>query len=1223
MAKAPNPKAAAKQIEPDKPLEQKPESALEHAVEPENDTSMHDASNEHAAKVAQLQKQLVLNGAEIVTIGEEAELLVGGKNYNTALISQVAGIRAPQFRAISSDAFHLLLDQTKVNATMIRSVVDKEYNRIDWGGAEINKDSEFLQKFVRRLGREVKEESARRASGTPVKLRTFINNVVEGFATSPEGIDQLRKRSVLVQVAILSVELPKEVEKAVRGAYLDICKEAGVEDVPVAVRSSAAGEDSRKKAFAGLQDTYLNVVGEAHCVEAYHWDCASAYNLRSMTYRREAILDAIARAETTGDDAIAQKAKVEWSIENTSLSVCIMRMINPVISGTAFSADTATGCRGTDRKDLVSIDASYGLGEAVVGGMVTPDKFYVFKRDDGIEVVIRNMGFKDKKIVYCRDGGTERVDVPEVEAYQWSLSLAQAEEVAQGVRAISKAYGGMIMDTEFCIDSESRLWFVQARPETRWNEEFEKHPHTIFMRRLEVVSKALVNADVVIEGNGASRGAGQGVVKYLRSALELNKINKGDILAAERTDPDMVPGMRIASAILADVGGDTSHAAITSRELGIPAVIGIQRLEVLRALDGQEITVDGSRGRAYRGLLPLEEVGGEIDVDKLPDTRTKVGLILADVGQAMVLSRLRDVPDFEVGLLRAEFMLGNISIHPLALEAYDHGTLDKVVQTKIDELDEQLTKLVTDQLASGAVTLDFRLRNYVGQVTGLASEMEKLTEAESSKSTEEVLAVHRELRELDHKLDEHVGIASRRIGILKSSLDLEEHVAVILGYKDVLDSLIGHDPETLRRKREIDEKIKAHAASVKNNPAIQETLARIGNMRDEVAQASGIKSKMEDVRSIPVRIKDMIKSRGYRSGREHYTQTLAQGLALFAMAFYGKDIIYRTTDFKSNEYRNLLGGSLFEHFEDNPMLGYRGVSRNIHDWEIEAFKLARGIYGGRNLQMMLPFVRTLEEARSMKRYLEQVHKLKSGNDGLKLILMSEIPNNAILAKHFIEEFDGFSIGSNDMTQMVLATDRDNSRLSHIYDEEDPGVIWAILVTIFTGQKYCKKVGFCGQGVSNSLILRGLVAIAGIVSASVVPDTYAQTKHSMAEVEALNIPVSKLGQWLSEQFLIRLQKLLKEHNYEHILKKYESAGDLMDWYEGELARLHEQLRDNLDSEKENFYRQEMNHFRRTFHKPVIYANWDWSGTVEDAMHQAGFATFEEQTQAMTAQRAKKL
>ncbi|SHI69393.1 PEP/pyruvate-binding domain-containing protein [Halodesulfovibrio aestuarii] len=1175
-----------------------------------------------ATKIVELQKKLVLTGADIVAIGEEAELLVGGKNYNTAIISQVDGIRAPQFRAISSIAFHQLMDETKVNASLVRSMVDKEYNRIDWNDPEINKDPEFLQKFVRNIAKEIRAEAEAEGTQNTLKTRTFVNNVVEGFATSPEGIDQLRKRSVLVQAGILSVVLPDSVTGCVRDAYNAICKEAGLEDVPVAVRSSAAGEDSRKKAFAGLQDTYLNIVSENRCVEAYHWDCASAYNLRSMTYRREAILDAMARAEATGDNSIAIKAKEEWAIENTSLSVCIMRMINPVISGTAFSADTATGCRGTDRKDLVSIDASYGLGEAVVGGMVTPDKFYVFQRDDKQEVVIRQMGCKDKKIVYEAKGGTKMVDVPDLEAFRWSLSLAQAEEVARGVRGISIAYGGMIMDTEFCIDDADRLWFVQARPETRWNEEFELHPDTIFMRRLEVDEKAAANAEVILEGNGASRGAGQGRVKYLRSALELNKIIKGDILAAERTDPDMVPGMRIASSILADVGGDTSHAAITSRELGIPAIIGIQRLEVLRNLDGEEITVDGTRGKVYRGLLPLKEVGGEMNLAKLPETKTKVGLILADVGQSLFLSRLRNVTDFEVGLLRAEFMLGNISIHPKALEAYDSGELERVVASKVHELESQLTKVLREQLALGIVGVDFNLREYVGHLTGLSEEIEKLTENEQPRGTDEVLAVHRRMRELDHKLDAYMETATRRFDVLKTSENLEDHISAVMGFSDELMKLTGTDPESTRRKAEIDASVKALTAKAATDPVVMDVIQKVQQVRVEVALTSGLEKEIRDMRSIPENIRTIIKSRGYRSGKEHYVQTLSQGLALFAMAFYGKDIIYRTTDFKSNEYRNLLGGSLFEHFEDNPMLGYRGVSRNIHDWEIEAFKLARGVYGGTNLQIMLPFVRTLEEGRAMRRYLEQVHKLKRGEDGLKIILMSEIPSNAILAKQFIQEFDGFSIGSNDMTQMVLATDRDNASLSHIYDEEDPAVIWAILCTIFTGQKYGKKVGFCGQGVSNSTVLRGLVAIAGIVSASVVPDTYFQTKMDMAEIEQENIKTEQLGQWLGDKYLQKIRVLLNENGYGHILKKYKNAQDILDWYEGEIARLHEQLRESIETPKEKFYRQELEQFRAKFHKPVIYAGWNWEQTVLDALHQAGFASFEEQAVALEAQRKKK-
>ncbi|MCM0754406.1 PEP-utilizing enzyme [Desulfovibrio aminophilus] len=1173
------------------------------------------------AEKDELMRRMVLTGPEIVAIGEDAELLVGGKNYNTAIISQVGHIRAPQFRAISSIAFHKMLDETRVNASVVRSLVDKEYNATDWSNEEINKDPEYLRKFVRIVAGKIRAESVKQ-KGTPIKLRTFINNVVEGFATSPEGIDQLRKRSVLVQAAILSVELPKDVADAVRQAYQAICKEAAMENEPVAVRSSAAGEDSRKKAFAGLQDTYLNIVGEDQVVEAYHWDCSSAYNLRSMTYRREAILDAVIQAEATGNDELAEQAKKEWAIEGTSLSVCIMRMINPVISGTAFSADTATGCRGTDRNDLVSIDASYGLGEAVVGGMVTPDKFYVFQRDDGSEVVVRYMGCKERKIVYEDDrSGTKLVKVEENLVYRWSLSLAQAEEVARGVRAISKAYGGIIMDTEFCIDSSDRLWFVQARPETRWNEELENHPHTIFMRRREVDPKHVADAEIIVEGNGASRGAGQGTVRFLRSALELNKVNKGDILAADRTDPDMVPGMRIASAILADVGGDTSHAAITSRELGIPAVIGIQRLEALRALDGTEVTVDGSRGRVYRGMLPLVEVGGEIDVSTLPTTKTKVGLILADVGQALFLSRLRNVPDFEVGLLRAEFMLGNISVHPLALEAYDNGTLDRLVQEKLKELDSHLTKVMKDQLASGLISMHLSLRSYVGRLTGLSREMEALSEGAGARGTDEVLAQHRRMRELEKRLDECIENATDRLDTLKTSVDLATHMAVVLGHFDLLESVPANDPEALKLYQDHDREAQAYMARVKDDPKVLEVLDRIRALREEVALKMGLESEMDEARTLSYRIKKLLDSRGFRTGKENYIQTLSQGLALFAMAFYGKDIVYRTTDFKSNEYRNLLGGSLFEVHEDNPMLGYRGVSRNIHDWELEAFKLARGIFGGKNLCLMLPFVRTLEEARSMKRYLKQVHNIQSGKDGLKLILMSEIPSNAILCKEFLQEVDGFSLGSNDMTQMVLATDRDNARLQHIYDEEDPAVVWAILVTIFAGQKYGKKVGFCGQGVSNSVILRGLVAIAGIVSASVVPDTYHQTKIDMGAVESENISCSELGPWIKLQHFNRLKKLLEDNGYGHILKKYKSPEDLMEWYEGELDRFAEQLRDHMETAKEQFYRQEMDQFRATFHKPVIYASWDWNQTVANALHHAGFADFVEQAKALEAQRAK--
>jgi pyruvate,water dikinase len=521
-------------------------------------------------------------------------------------------------------------------------------------------------------------------------------------------------------------------------------------------------------------------------------------------------------------------------------------------------------------------------------------------------------------------------------------------------------------------------------------------------------------------------------------------------------------------------------------------------------------------------------------------------------------------------------------------------------------------------MTAGTISLDIKLRSYVGLITGLTQQIEELTEREGAKGTDEVLTIHRQLRELDKKLDEHLEYATQRLEVLKTSHSLNQHVAVIMGYADELESL-GNDPQSQRRRMELQESIARHVARVEKDPVVISTLDKISALREDVAKKVGLEHDMDLVRTLPQKIQEILKARGYRSGKELYVQGLAQDLSLFAMAFHSKPIVYRTTDYKTNEYRNLLGGLLFEDHEDNPMLGYRGVSRNIHDWELEAFKLARGAFGGVNLHLMLPFVRTLEEARSMKRYLEQVHNVHSGDSGLKIILMSEIPSNAILAKEFIREFDGFSIGSNDMTQLVLGTDRDNAQLRHIYDEEDPAVVWAILSTIFTGQKFGKKVGFCGQGVSNSKIIRGLVCIAGIVSASVVPDTYQQTKLDVAEVEAENIPLSGLGAWLQAQHLEQLHMLLAENRYEHILKKNTSGPDLMDWYEGELARLHEQLQSNLGSGKEEFYRQELSSFRSIFHKPVIYANWDWETTVLDAMHQAGFSSYEEQAQAMEKQR----
>ncbi|MDE7468737.1 MAG: phosphoenolpyruvate synthase, partial [Desulfovibrionaceae bacterium] len=656
---------------------------------------------------------------------------------------------------------------------------------------------------------------------------------------------------------------------------------------------------------------------------------------------------------------------------------------------------------------------------------------------------------------------------------------------------------------------------------------------------------------------------------------------------------------RIASAILANVGGDTSHAAITSRELGIPAVIGIQRLEALRALDGLEVTVDGTHGKVYKGALPLRDYGSIIDIASVPDTKTRVGLILADVGQSLFLSRLRKVSDFEVGLLRAEFMLGNIGVHPSALEAFDNGSLQERVTEKLNTLEQKLTKLVKNQIADGQVSLNFNLRHYVAILTGLDKELEKANSLDARGSE----ALHQQqslIRAIEHKIDEHTEIAFSNIDILQSSPYIEEHIQALY-----LDGVTPFD-------------IITRVEEVENNPVVIEHINKIRSLRDKIAITSDIQKEKEELLSIEEKIRQIITAQGAKSGKEHYVQTLSQGLALFALAFHNKSILYRTTDFKSNEYHNLLGGMLFEKTEDNPMLGYRGISRGVHTWEVEAFKKARLEYGGMNLQIMLPFVRTIEEARSVKEYLRSVHNLESGKDELKIFLMSEIPSNAILAKQFISEFDGLSIGSNDMTQMVLGTDRDNSDLQDIYDEEDPAVIWSILVTIFTGQKYCKKIGFCGQGVSNSPILRGIVTMAGITVASVVPDTYLQTKQDIATIEQQGLTIYDLSTWLRQQYLSRIHSIAKEYGYQEVAEET-SIENIERWYKQQIEEYHSAMRKYIHSPEYKIYEEKANLLRKRLYKAIIYAQWNWEETIQDALHTAGFASFEEQQQACLHQR----
>jgi hypothetical protein len=432
------------------------------------------------------------------------------------------------------------------------------------------------------------------------------------------------------------------------------------------------------------------------------------------------------------------------------------------------------------------------------------------------------------------------------------------------------------------------------------------------------------------------------------------------------------------------------------------------------------------------------------------------------------------------------------------------GLLDRLVEEKLKEMESHLTKVMKDQLATGLITMHLSLRNYVGRLTGLAREMDALSEGAGARGTDEVLAQHRRMRELEKKLDEHIEHATERLDTLKTSVDLNTHLAVVLGFFDLLEPAPVNDAEALKLRQDHEREVASLASRVKDDPKILEVLDRIRVLREEVALKMGLESEMDEVRTLSYRIKKLLDSRGFRTGKENYIQTLAQGLALFAMAFYGKDIVYRTTDFKSNEYRKLLGGDIYEPEEENPMLGFRGASRYIahsfrdcFELECRAMKKVRNELGLTNVELMVPFVRNLEEGRGVVELLAE-KGLRQGENGLRLIMMCEIPSNALLAEQFLQIFDGFSIGSNDLTQLTLGLDRDSGLVAHAFDERDPAVKQLLSMAIATANRMGKYVGICGQGPSDHADFAEWLMNQGIQSISLNPDTVVDTWMRLAK-----------------------------------------------------------------------------------------------------------------------------
>jgi pyruvate,water dikinase len=708
-----------------------------------------------------------------------------------------------------------------------------------------------------------------------------------------DDVASLAKAGAEIRQWITDAPLPSALRAAIAEAYAKLS--AGAPDASWAVRSSATAEDLPDASFAGQQETFLNINGLDNILHATSEVFASLYN----------------------DRAIAYRVHQGYTHEHVALSAGVQRMVRSDLgaSGVMFTLDTESGF-----DQVVFITASYGLGETVVQGSVNPDEFYVYKPNlaaGRAPILRKTVGGKAIKMVFAegqRAGrSTTTVEVPPAERHRFSISDAEVQELARYAVAIESHYGRP-MDIEWGRDgSDGRLYILQARPETvKSRDGGEK------LERYRVQAKSAVLAS----GRAIGQKIGQGTVRLVKSASEMDKVRAGDVLVADMTDPDWEPVMKRAAAIVTNRGGRTCHAAIIARELGIPAVVGCG--DATRVLaDGAAVTVscaEGDTGHVYAGLLDIDVV--TVALDRMPPAPTK---IMMNVGNPELAFAFRRLPNEGVGLARLEFIIArNVGIHPKALL----------------ELDRQ--------------------------------------------------------------------------------------------------------PEDLQR----------------------EIGARIG---------------------------------GYASPAEFYAGKIAEGVATIAAGFWPKKVIVRLSDFKSNEYSNLVGGQRYEPHEENPMLGFRGASRYIapefHDCfalECTAMKRVRDEMGFTNVELMIPFVRTLGEARAVIALLA-AQGLERGKNGLRVIMMCEIPSNAILADQFLQHFDGFSIGSNDLTQLTLGVDRDaGGAIASTFDERDDAVKAMLAMAIAACKKAGKYAGICGQGPSDHPDLAQWLVEQGIESMSLNPDTVVET-----------------------------------------------------------------------------------------------------------------------------------
>jgi pyruvate,water dikinase len=697
---------------------------------------------------------------------------------------------------------------------------------------------------------------------------------------------------------ILEAPFPEALQREIGDYYQQLERQAGGE-VSFAVRSSATAEDLPEASFAGQQETFLNIRGVDNVLEAIRHVFASLYNDRAISYR---VHQGFAHA------AVALSAAVQQMVRSDLGA-----------SGVLFTLDTESGFR-----DVVFITASYGLGEMVVQGAVNPDEFYVHKPmlEKGRPAIVRRaLGSKLQKMVFSQAASagksTRVVDVSEAERHRFSLSDEEILELARYAVTIERHYGRP-MDIEWGKDgTDGKIYVLQARPETVKSRK----------RDLEERFALKGSSRVIVSGRAIGNKIGSGTVRVVADASEMSKVQEGDILVTDMTDPNWEPVMKLAAAIVTNRGGRTCHAAIIARELGIPAVVGCG--EATRRLkEGQQVTVscaEGDTGNIYEGLIPFEvSTRSRGDMPRIPVK------ITMNVGNPELAFEFAQLPNAGVGLARLEFIINNeIGVHPRAC----------------------------------------------------------------------------------------------------------------LEYPDL--------------------------------PA-------------------PIKKKLEE------------KSRGYASPREFFREKMVEGVATIAAAFWPKQVIVRLSDFKSNEYRKLLGGERYEPEEENPMLGWRGASRYVAEnfrecFELEcaAMKKVRDELGLVNVELMVPFVRTVGEARQVIDLLKD-NGLERGKNGLKIVMMCELPSNSILAEEFLELFDGFSIGSNDLTQLTLGLDRDSGLVAAGFDERDAAVKAMLAMAIRACRKQGKYVGICGQGPSDHPDLARWLMEQGIESLSLNPDTVVSTWMALAE-----------------------------------------------------------------------------------------------------------------------------